>query len=49
MKRVTAICLAAAGLLTSGIAMKAQDAKLRDFKAVYEKELRDSGIVGSSL
>src|SRR5687768_8067715 len=49
MKRVTAICLAAAGLLTSGIGMKAQDVKLKDFKAVYEKEVRDAGVVGSSF
>lgn len=50
MKRIAACCLAA-GLVLIGCVtvMKAQDAKLKEFRLLWETELRNAGIVGGSL
>ena len=48
MNRTVAI-FAGIAMLVNAAAMNAQDAKVKDFKAVYEKELRDAGVVGSSF
>ncbi|HVF46247.1 MAG TPA: serine hydrolase domain-containing protein [Pyrinomonadaceae bacterium] len=50
MKRIAACCLAAGLALIGPVTvMKAQDAKLREFKTLWENELRNAGVVGGSF
>lgn len=50
MKRIAACCLAAALALIGPVTvMKAQDAELKEFKTLWENELRKAGVVGGSF
>lgn len=49
MNRIAACLTAGLAVMLIAAAMSAQDAKLREFKAVYERELREAGVIGSSF